>query len=169
MAASGKRGIFHKAGFVSILFGVLATCQVAAQEPGVQTVAQGLQTPWSLAFLSNGRMLVTERAGRLRMIDSDGSLSKPVGGVPEVHACGQGGLLDVIVSPDFEHDATIFFSYAEPIGNGARTAVAQARLDVENLHLEDVRRIFAQQDDLPGGHHFGSRLAVAPDGTLFVT
>lgn len=135
----------------------------------VTEVASGLQNPWSLAFLPDGRMLVTERPGRLRLVDRDGSVSAPIAGVPEVHARGQGGLLDVAVSPNFADDRLIVFSYAEPTAGGARTAVARARLDPEGLRLEDVRRIFAQNEDPSGSHHWGSRLVFAGDGTLFVT
>ena len=135
----------------------------------VTEVASGLQNPWSLAFLPDGRMLVTERPGRLRLVDRDGSVSAPIAGVPEVHARGQGGLLDVAVSPNFADDRLIVFSYAEPTAGGARTAVARARVDPEGLRLEDVRRIFAQNEDPSGSHHWGSRLVFAGDGTLFVT
>lgn len=133
----------------------------------VVEVATGLQTPWALAFLPDGQMLVTERAGRMRLVAPDGTVSQPIANVPAVHAQGQAGLLDLVLSPEFDEDRRIFFSYAEPTARGARTAVASARLDVKNLRLEDVRRIFAQRDDPAGGHHFGSRLAFAPDGTLF--
>jgi glucose/arabinose dehydrogenase len=96
-------------------------------------------------------------------------VSAPIAGVPEVHARGQGGLLDVAVSPNFGDDKLIVFSYAEPTAGGARTAMARARLDAAGLRLEDVRRIFAQNEDPSGNHHWGSRLVFARDGTLFVT
>lgn len=168
MPSSNRRRICHVALFAIIFF--LAICMPAsAQEPRVHVVAQGLEAPWSLAFLPNGTMLVSERKGRLRLVEPSGKLSEPLDGVPEVHASGQGGLLDVVISPDFERDATIFFSYAEPTQGGARTAVARAQLDMQKLRLEKVRRIFAQQDDPSGGYHFGSRLAFGRDGMLFVT
>ncbi len=135
----------------------------------VTEVARGLDTPWSLAFLPDGRMLVTERPGRMRIIAADGSLSAPIAGVPAVHARGQGGLLDVVLSPKFATDRTLFFSYAEPTAAGARTAVARARLDAAALRLEDVRVIFAQNEDPPGNHHWGSRLVFDAAGNLFVT
>lgn len=135
----------------------------------VVTVADGLQTPWSLAFLPDGRMLVTERPGRMRLVSPSGELSVPLAGVPEVHAQGQGGLLDVVLGPDFANDGRIYFSYAQPTGRGARTAVARAVLDTDGLRLDDVGVIFAQNDDPPGRHHWGSRLVFARDGTLFVT
>lgn len=135
----------------------------------VTEFATGLDTPWSIAFLPDGRMLVTERPGRMRVVGTDGSLSAPIAGVPAVHARGQGGLLDVVPSPSFAQDGLIVFSYAEPTQRGARTAVARARLDLERLELREVQRIFAQNEDPSGNQHFGSRLVFAADGTLFVT
>ena len=134
----------------------------------VVTVAEGLAMPWSLAFLPDGRMLVTERAGRMRIITSDGQVSAPLAGVPQVHASGQGGLLDVVVSPDFAHDRRIYFSYAQPTAGGARTAVARAVLDADALRLTALEPVFAQQDDPAGRHHWGSRLVFAGDGSLFI-
>ncbi|ENO82381.1 glucose sorbosone dehydrogenase [Thauera sp. 27] len=135
----------------------------------VTEFATGLDTPWSIAFLPDGRMLVTERPGRMRVVGTDGSLSAPIAGVPAVHARGQGGLLDVVPSSSFAQDGLIVFSYAEPTQRGARTAVARARLDLERLELREVQRIFAQNEDPSGNQHFGSRLVFAADGTLFVT
>ena len=170
MTASSAGRTCRRVLFVTSLFMALLTAAGAfAQEVRVRTVAQGLETPWSLAFLPDGRMLVTERAGRLRLVDHEGRLSQPIAGVPRVHASGQGGLLDVVLSPDHARDAMIFLSLAEPTERGARTAVVRARLDVDGLRLEQVERIFAQRDDPGGGHHFGSRLAFAPDGSLFIT
>ncbi|MDX5446212.1 MAG: PQQ-dependent sugar dehydrogenase [Zoogloeaceae bacterium] len=148
---------------------VAASSAHAAEAVRVVEVARGLDTPWSLAFLPDGRMLVIERAGRMHLVTADGRVSAPLSGVPAVHARGQGGLLDVVLSPDFARDSRIFFSYAEPTRGGARTAVASARLDADGLRVGDVRQVFAQKDDPDGGHHFGSRLAFAPDGSLFVT
>lgn len=135
---------------------------------GVATVASGLANPWSLAFLPGGRKLVTERPGRLRVIEADGSVGAPLAGVPTVFAQGQGGLLDVVVSPGFASDATIFFSYAEPNGTGgARAAVARARLGA--TALSNVQVIFRQSTSSTGGAHFGSRIVFAEDGRLWVT
>lgn len=164
--------------FGTALAATLVAGPVAARDLIVRTeagsvklteVASGLQNPWSLAFLPDGRMLVTERPGRMRIVGRDGSVSAPLAGVPEVHARGQGGLLDVALSPGFATDRLIVFSYAEPTARGARTAVARARLDADGLRLEDVRRIFAQNEDPSGSHHWGSRLVFARDGTLFIT
>ena len=149
-----------------------ATLLIAASKAGpvrVERVAEGLDVPWSLAFLPDGRMLVSERAGRLRLVGTDGAVSPPLAGVPAVYVRGQGGLLDVVVSPDFAADGLIFFSFSERTPDGVRTAVARARLEVDHQRLAQVKEIFAQRDDPDGRHHFGSRLVVARDGTLFVT
>ena len=149
-----------------------ATGMVYPSEAGplrVTEVARGLESPWALAFLPDGRLLVTERPGRMRIVDTDGRVSEPVAGVPAVHARGQGGLLDVVLGADFARDRVVVFAYAEPTARGARTAVARARLDVDGLRLEGVQRIFAQDEDPSGNHHWGSRLVFARDGRLFVT
>ncbi|HEY7753972.1 MAG TPA: PQQ-dependent sugar dehydrogenase [Steroidobacteraceae bacterium] len=151
----------------------------ACQDPGhvqptgetriaVTTVVGGLEHPWGLAFLPDGRMLVTERPGRLRYVSADGKRSEPVTGVPAVAAVNQGGLLDVALDPAFATNSTIYLSYAEP-GEGEEngTAVARARLD--GMQLQDVSVIYRQQPKFASGHHFGSRLVFARDGTLFVT
>jgi len=133
----------------------------------VQTVAGGLEHPWGLAFLPNGRMLVTERPGRLRTVERDGRVSEPLAGVPQVQARGQGGLLDVALDPRFAENRLVYLSYAEPGEGGAATAVARGRLG--EGRLEDVRVIYRQQPKVEGSNHFGSRLVFARDGTLFVT
>ncbi len=133
----------------------------------VETVADGLERPWGLAFLPDGRMLVTERPGRLRIVSTAGQLSEPLAGVPDVFARGQGGLLDVVLDPDFASNRLVYLSYAEPKGKGASTAVARGRL--VDGGLEDVGVIFRQEPKVRGGRHFGSRLVFAPDGALFVT
>jgi glucose/arabinose dehydrogenase len=131
------------------------------------TVASGLEHPWGLAFLPDGRMLVTERPGRLRFVDRNGRLSGPLAGVPNVYVSGQGGLLDVVLSPGFATDRLIYLSYAEPGEGGAGTAVARARLS--DAGLDDVRVIWRQAPKVRGSNHWGSRLVFARDGTLFVT
>jgi glucose/arabinose dehydrogenase len=131
-------------------------------------IAKGLEHPWGLAFLPDGRMLVTERPGRLRLVDRDGRLSEPLGGVPQVVARGQGGLLDVALDPRFAENRVVYLSYSEPGASGiAGTAVARGRLG--EGRLEDVRVIYQQQPKVQGPNHFGSRLVFARDGTLFVT
>ena len=136
----------------------------------VATVAEGLEHPWALAFLpAQAGMLVTERPGRLRIVDSRGRLSKPLDGIPEVYARGQGGLLDVRLSPDFQQDRLVYLSYAEAgEGGKAGTAVGRGRLADDNSGLEDFRVIFRQQPKLSTGVHFGSRLAFDGEGHLFI-
>ena len=131
------------------------------------TVADDLEQPWSLAWLPEGRMLVTEKPGRLRIVTPDGVVSAPVGGLPEVADGGQGGLLDVLVDPDFESNRTIYFSYSEPGAGGSGTAVARAVLDGDRL--TGLKVLFRQVPKTGGGRHFGSRLVMARDGTLFIT
>lgn len=131
------------------------------------TVARGLQHPWGLEFLPDGRLIVTERPGRLRIVATDGTLSQPLAGVPNVAASGQGGLLDVALGPSFEKDRLVYLSFAEPGDGGAGTAVARGRLGPKGL--EGTQVIWRQTPKVDGGNHFGSRLAFARDGTLFVT
>lgn len=132
----------------------------------VETVASGLEHPWSLAFLPDGRTLVTERPGRLRFVARDGTLSAPLSGVPTVLARGQGGLLDIALGPDFASSGHIYLTYAEPGPGGGSTAVARARLSDQGL--EDVTVIFRQLPKVNGNSHWGARLAFARDGTLFI-
>ena len=131
------------------------------------TFAAGLERPWGATFLPDGRMLVTERPGRLRIVERDGKLSAPLRGVPPVYASGQGGLLDVALSPSFASDRLVYLSFAEPGDGGAGTAVARGRLG--DAALDDVQVIWRQTPKVNGSNHWGSRLAFAPDGRLFVT
>lgn len=133
----------------------------------VVTVTSGLDRPWALTFLPDGRMLVTEKPGRMRIVARDGALSAPLAGVPPVAAQGQGGMLDVVVDREFAANRMITFCYAEPGEGGAGSAVARARLG--NAGLEDVRVIFRQQPKVSGGLHFGCRIVQSRDGLLFVT
>ncbi|HEX4557249.1 MAG TPA: PQQ-dependent sugar dehydrogenase [Xanthobacteraceae bacterium] len=133
----------------------------------VTTVARGLVEPWSLAFLPDGRMLVTEKPGRMRIVTRDGALSPPLGGLPAVHAAGQSGLLDVRLDNDHANNHVLYFCYSLDAGGVA--AVARARLDDgAKPRLNDVKVIFRQQG--PGGaNNYGCRIVQAPDGNLFVT
>jgi aldose sugar dehydrogenase len=133
----------------------------------VETVAKGLEHPWALAFLPDGRMLVTEKPGRLRIVDRNGRVSQPLAGVPRVHAVGQGGLLDVALDPKFAENRLVYLSYAEPSEGGAGTAVARGKLG--SAGLENVQVIYRQQPKVEGGGHYGSRLVFGRDGTLFIT
>jgi glucose/arabinose dehydrogenase len=150
----------------------LAQSQTFRSEAGaitVETVATGLVHPWALAFLPDGRLLVTERPGRLRIVTRDGKLSASLAGVPKVFASGQGGLLDVILDRNYAQNRTIYFCYAEPVGGGSRTAMARARLvDGEPPRLEDVKAIFQQEGPLSSGNHFGCRIVQMPDNNLFL-
>ncbi|MGE0030105.1 MAG: PQQ-dependent sugar dehydrogenase [Steroidobacteraceae bacterium] len=134
----------------------------------VVAIAGELEHPWGLAFLPDGRMLVTERPGRLRIAAQDGTLSPPIAGVPPVFARGQGGLLDVVLDPDFPSNSWIYLSYAEDRGGGTNaTAVMRAKLLGTALELAEV--IFRQQPAVESPAHFGGRLVFDRDGRLFVT
>lgn len=133
----------------------------------VKTVAEGLENIWGMAFLPDGSMLVTERRGRMRIVSADGKVSEPLTGLPEIYAQGQGGLLDVVLAPDFATSKKIYFSYSEPGKGGNSTAVSFATLNGNKL--ENLTRVFSQQPKVDSGNHFGSRLTWAPDGTLFIT
>jgi glucose/arabinose dehydrogenase len=137
----------------------------------VVTIATGLENPWGLAFLPDGRMLVTERPGRLRIVGKEGKLSEPVAGLPAVDARGQGGLLDVALDPQFAANQLVYWSYAEPRGGGVNnTAVARGKLvDGAPPRVDDVQVIYHQAPSLSSPLHFGSRLVFGRDGTLFVT
>ena len=147
-----------------------ASPQPASTNEGVRadTVARGLARPWALEFLPDGRMLVTERRGTLRIVSPDGNLSAPLAGVPAVQAAGQGGLLDVALDPKFAENRLVYLSYSEPADDGTSgTSVARGRLG--DGRLEDVRVIYRQQPKVRSSAHFGSRLVFARDGNLFVT
>jgi aldose sugar dehydrogenase len=136
----------------------------------VETVARGLDHPWGLAFLADGRLLVTERPGRMRIVTPDGKLSAPLANVPQVRASGQGGLHDVVLDRDFASNKTIYFCFAEPASGGGRTAMARARLvDGEAPQLDDVKVIFRQEGPLSGGNHYGCRIVQGRDGNLWLT
>jgi len=136
----------------------------------VVTVAEGLENPWGLAFLPNGKMLVTERPGRLRVVTADGKLSEPVTGLPAVDARGQGGLLDVAIDPNFASNSYIYWSYAEPGDGMNNTAVARGKLvDGAAPRVDEAKVIYSQRPQLNSRAHFGSRLVFGRDGTLFIT
>jgi len=136
----------------------------------VHTVASGLVHPWSLAFLPDGRMLVTERPGRMRIVTRDGQLSPPFENIPKVYAQSQAGLMDVMLARDFVSSSTIFVCYAEPSDDGGRVAVLRARLlDGESPRLDAISIIFRQIGPVSRGLNIGCRMVQAPDGNLFVT
>lgn len=152
-----------------------ASTQELKSEQGtleVTTIAKGLEHPWALAFLPDRKgMLVTERPGNLRVVSADGKLSGPIDGMPKVWAKGQGGLLDVALSPDFKQDRTVYLSYAEGGGAGdkAGTAVGRGQLSEDLTTLKNFKVIFRQEPKLSVGNHFGSRLVFDRDGYLFIT
>jgi glucose/arabinose dehydrogenase len=132
-----------------------------------EEIAQGLDHPWAMAFLPDGRALVTERKGTLRIVDTEGELSAPVEGTPAVFAEGQGGLLDVALDPDFATNHLVYLSFAEPGAGGASTAVGRGRL--EGGRLEGFEVIFSQEPKVEGDKHFGGRIVFSPEGRLFLT
>jgi glucose/arabinose dehydrogenase len=131
------------------------------------TMVKGLEQPWSLAFLPDGRMLITERPGRVRLFANGKLEPKPMPGVPEVRASGQGGLLDVCLHPSFARNGTLYLSYAAPVSGGALTRVARARLGEGGL--SEVTPIFDATPPGGGGNHFGSRIAFDHGGLMYVT
>ena len=135
----------------------------------VTVVARSLDHPWAVEPLPDGNLLITEKPGRMRIIDASGRVGEPLQGVPAVDDDGQGGLLDVALSPSFERDRVIFWSYSEPRDTGNGTSVARGVLSQDRRRLEQVRVIFRTQPTYDGDKHFGSRLAFGPDGLLFVT
>lgn len=134
----------------------------------VTTLASGLERPWGIAALPGGQFLVTERPGRMRVVNADGSVSGALSGLPDVWAGGQGGLLDVAVSPGFANDRLIYWTYAKPVGGGAVTAAARAVLGQDGS-LTEVQDIFVQSDPTEAGQHFGSRVIPMADGTVWIT
>lgn len=160
---------------LSSLLMLLPAC-VYAQNTNLRTevLAQGLDHPWALAFIGDGRMLVTERPGTMRIVQADQPLSAPLTGLPRIEAGGQGGLLDVITDSKFASNRTIYFCYSEEAnartsGNGNSTALASARLSDDLKKLEQVKVLFSQRPKFASRAHFGCRIAERADGTLFLT
>lgn len=156
--------------------GVTAAAQQAhpTREHSVRvvTVTRGLEHPWSLAFLPDGRMLVTERPGRLRIVTADGKIeARPVDGLPRVDAQGQGGLLDVVLHPDFARNGWIYFTYSQRDDSGNGTELARAKLagGPGTYRLDDLQVLFRMQPKSNGGLHFGSRLVFDREGRLYMT
>jgi glucose/arabinose dehydrogenase len=146
----------------------------AAPTLRVEAVASQLQSPWAMAFLPEGRFLVTERPGTLRVVEPSGTVSAPLAGVPAVAAGGQGGLLDVLLDSDFAKNRTLYLCYSEPGTGGNSTALARATLAEDRSSLQDLKVIFSQQPKVASSAHFGCRIAEGrkagrPDGTLFLT
>jgi glucose/arabinose dehydrogenase len=135
----------------------------------VVVVAKGLERPWAVEPLPDGDLLVTEKPGRMRVVSASGQLGQPIKGVPPVDARGQGGLLDVALSPTFMSDRTIFWSYSEPREGGNATSVARGALSEDRSRLEQVKVIFRALPVYDGDKHFGSRIVFGPDGMLYIT
>ena len=148
----------------------LASPQAAAQAARTEVVVRGLQNAWAVAPLPDGRKLITEKGGQLRVLATDGRLGAPLAGLPAISAAGQCGLLDVVADPQFASNQRIFFTFAEPGEGGNSTAVGRARLVGEpgSERLEAVRTIFSQQPKMNSRHHCGSRIVFDGSGHLWV-
>lgn len=175
-----KRRVRRTVSALAIVFGAAGAALAAqtnappaeATAVDVAEIATGLNHPWGMQFLPDGRILVTERPGSMRIVSGNGKISAPITGVPKVVARGQGGLLDVLLADDFATSSEIILSYAEPREGGTNaTAVAKAKLSLtgEGGSLSDVQVIFRQQPPIASGHHFGSRLVFDRKGALFIT
>jgi glucose/arabinose dehydrogenase len=150
--------------------GQTRACAVTSRaEFQVVVLARGLENPWAVEPLPGGDLLVTEKPGRMRIVSATGELGPPISGVPAVDDRGQGGLLDVALSPDFRSDRVIYWSYSEPRQGGNATSVARGSLSADRRSLEAVRVIFRAMPTYDGRAHFGSRLVFGPDGMLYVT
>jgi glucose/arabinose dehydrogenase len=159
--ASGQRPAFP---------GQTRTCGVKSNVAfDVVVLAKGLEHPWAVEPLPGGDLLVTEKTGHLRIVSAKGDLGQPITGVPKVDSRGQGGLLDVALSPKFDSDRTIYWSFSEPRKGGNATSVARGVLSADRSSLEQVRVIFRAMPTYDGDKHYGSRLAFGPDGMLYVT
>jgi len=149
-------------------FALLGSSLAQAMDYRIETVTAGLEHPWSLAFLPDGRMLVTERVGRLRIIEADGRLNpQPVGGVPEGFVAAQAGLMDVLLDPDFATNQQLYLSYAYGTTQANNTRLAKARL--LDGQLQDVQVLFSALPAKSGAAHYGGRMTWLPDKTLVLT
>ena len=158
---------------ISIFF-TFAMQLAQARTVRAEVVASNLQNPWAVAFLPEGRFLVTERPGRLRVIEPNGEVGEPVLGLPSIAAQGQGGLLDVLLDTDFVNNSTLYFCFSEPGQVGNSTALAKARLSPDRLRLEDLKIIFTQKPKVVSSAHFGCRIVESQtngksDGMLYLT
>lgn len=174
-----KRTLRHLAS-AAVLAAFASTTACASPEGGtfstqkgnitVSVFATGLDRPWGLDFLPDGRIIVTEKLGSLRLVSKDGKLSPPIRGVPKVDARGQGGLLDVTLHPKFAENRLVYLSYAEPGPDGTNsTAAARGTLSADGTALEGVQVVFSQKPKVDSIRHYGSRVVFAPDGLMFVT
>ena len=158
---------FRATAWVSLAASCLAGA-ANAQSAKAEPVAKGLAHPWAVAFIEDGRFLVTERPGRLRVVEPDGRIGPPLQGVPAVAAGGQGGLLDVVLDSDYPRNRQLYFCFSEPGAGGNSTGLARARLSPDRSRLEQVQVIFSQRPKVSSQMHFGCRIVEAGDGTLFL-
>ena len=157
--------------FIAATVGGVGHGQTVAPVVSLVTVAKGLENPWAVAFLPQGQFLVTERAGRMRVIGAQGQISPALAGLPAVATGGQGGLLDVVTDTGFARNRRIFFCYSEPAAGGARgnsTALASATLSEDARSLQDVKVLFSQRPKVESSLHFGCRIVQTADGHLFL-
>lgn len=165
--------VFKMAWFrVASLSGLaIAAMGLAMAAPRPEVVASGLQNPWGVGFLPDGRFLVTEKSGRIRVVGTDGKLGAPLAGLPAIATGGQGGLLDVLVDSAFTRNRTFYFCYSEPEAGGSAngTALARAQLSADGSRLEGLKVIFSQRPKVASRNHFGCRIIEAKDGSLFLT
>jgi glucose/arabinose dehydrogenase len=144
------------------------TIQSEKQSFRVVTLTQGLQYPWSLAFLPDGRLLITERAGRLRIVQKDFTLDpKPVSGLPDIIASGQGGLFDVVLHPQYSKNGWIYFAYSEPGTGGWGTALSRGKL--VGHQMTNVQVLFSMEPKTRSSHHFGGRIVFDEAGYVYLT
>jgi len=154
--------------WVGLIMGAVGAAQAQVNP---EVVASGLESPWAVAFLPGGRFLVTEKAGRMRVLEPDGRANPPVQGLPAIAAGGQGGLLDVVTDSAFASNRTVYFCFSEPDAGGSAnsTALAKAQLSADRTRLENLQLLFSQKPKVASRAHFGCRIVEMPDGTLFMT
>ncbi|WP_084625552.1 PQQ-dependent sugar dehydrogenase [Salinimicrobium xinjiangense] len=167
----------HQKTIVILFISLLLSLAALAQKPTVRTdagdikvhkIAENLDHPWGMAFLPDGRLLVTERAGTLRILEKDSTVSQPLSGTPKVFAQGQGGMLDVALHPDFEQNNYVYLSFAEPgANNTASTALGRGKL--QGNSLQDFEVIFRMEPKMEGPNHFGGRIVFTSDNEIFLT
>lgn len=166
LKTSEKEAPFFKPAFAS----QTRACGVATRASiDVTVVAKGLRRPWAIEPLPDGQWLVNEKRGQMRLVSADGKIGPAIKGVPEVDAGGQGGLLDIALSPDFRNDRMVYWSFTEPRDDGNGTSVARGVLSEDGTQLDQVKVILHTRPTYDNNMHFGSRLAFGPDGMLYVT
>ena len=164
-----KRFFARTAFLIAVAFALVALGALPPASQTAQTVTRDLEHPWAVAFLPQGRFLVTERPGRLRVVEADGRVGPAIPGLPNIAVGGQGGLLDLVLDSDFTRNRNLYFCFSEPGPGGNSTALARARLAADDTRLEEVRVIFSQKPKVSSSLHFGCRIVEARDGMLFLT